>query len=184
MITMKQILSALVRWFYCLDITDAILLYALAVFVFLLLKEHSGKRLWWKIAVGCIWIIWMCAVAYATLGNRSVANTGAHKLIPFHSYWEVLNGGNIEILRSNLMNLLLFFPAGLLTASLLPNLWKRWQKLLTLVVFFVIISILIEYLQYAWVLGCVEMDDIIHNTLGAVLGGLISTVHLNLLKKS
>lgn len=64
------------------------------------------------------------------------------------------------------MNVVLFYPAGLLLAAVLP---KRWRFPVTAVVF-VLFSLSIEIAQHSLFLGRGEIDDVLHNTLGAMLG--------------
>lgn len=118
---------------------------------------------------GGMLLVWAAAVLYLTVWSRSGSGSYRTEWIPFHSYREVLAAGNREILRSNFMNLVLFYPAGLLLAALLPKRWRGW-RLPALIVTFAIFSFGIEYAQYHWALGRPEIDDVIHNTLGAVLG--------------
>ena len=70
------------------------------------------------------------------------------------------------------MNVILFYPAGLLTASLFPDKWTCLQKIWSTVILFAMFSGMIEYVQFFYALGEPEMDDVIHNTLGALLGTL------------
>ena len=90
--------------------------------------------------------------------------------IPFHSYRKLLATGVFEIIRTNFMNIVLFYPAGFLTASLLPEGWLCRQKLLTVGVLFALFSLSIELGQFYYALGEPEIDDVIHNTIGAVCG--------------
>jgi glycopeptide antibiotics resistance protein len=123
-------------------------------------------------------IIVVGVILFTTVSSRPSGETFDHSLIPFHSYREVLNGGNIEILRSNFMNVVLFYPAGLLFGSLLPHGWRKWHKVLLTVVVFCALSCGIEYMQYAFSLGHVEIDDVIHNAFGALLGGIFCFIPL------
>lgn len=106
------------------------------------------------------------AVLYVTLLNRGGGTMGGFQWVPFHSYAEVLAGGNREILRSSFMNVVLFYPAGLLLAAVLP---KRWRVLITVAVLG-IFSLSIETVQHALSLGRGEIDDVLHNTLGTACG--------------
>ena len=89
-------------------------------------------------------------------------------LIPFHSIIDVLNGGNIEFLRVSWMNCLLFVPGSMWLSYSLSE--QRWKKCVFQIVFFVMISIFIEFVQGYFKLGVVEVDDVINNTFGAVIG--------------
>ena len=86
--------------------------------------------------------------------------------IPLYTYWKVLGGGNSELLRSCWMNVALFFPAGLLCGALTG---KRRRLGLTATAA-LLLSLAIELVQYRFGLGLAEMDDVLHNTLGAALG--------------
>lgn len=104
--------------------------------------------------------------------SRTPGAAYAPELIPFHSYRKLFETGNTEIIRSIFMNIVLFYPAGLLTASLLPEQWSYSRKMLTVGIAFALFSLMIEYAQFIYALGEPEIDDLIHNTLGAVTGTL------------
>ena len=89
-------------------------------------------------------------------------------MIPFQSYRAFFAGENEELLRSNLMNVLLFFPAGLFAGTLLPR--RRLLPILGIALAAALLSAGIEVLQFRFALGFAETDDVIHNTLGALLG--------------
>ena len=73
-------------------------------------------------------LAWLTVIAMATLTDRTAsATSAAPELLPFHSYRAVIAGENKEILRSNFMNVVLFYPAGLLTCELLPKA-GAWQS--------------------------------------------------------
>lgn len=84
-----------------------------------------------------------------------------------------LNGGNREIYRANYVNAVLFFPSGLLGFEMLPKCWSEGWKWLLTTVLLALFSACIEYAQYRHGLGLAEVDDVIHNTLGALLGATV-----------
>ena len=120
----------------------------------------------------------IAVILHQTVWNRGSASENAIYLIPFHSYREVLNGGNPEILRSNFMNGILFYPAGLLMASLLPRKWPGWIRVMLPCILLIGFSAGIEYFQYSNQMGQTEIDDVIHNSLGALTGSLCSLMPL------
>lgn len=162
-------MGKLLHWFYCLPMHQAALVMLLGALVFRWMKHRWGKNPAFGLMTGCIFALWLFAMVYTTLGNR---DGGAYtvSLVPFHSYREVLAGGNIEILRSNFMNGALFFPGGVLLGALLPKRWPPWGKLILGTLLLGAVSAGVEYVQYAHSLGRVEIDDVIHNVLGAILG--------------
>ena len=71
------------------------------------------------------------------------------------------------------MNAVLFYPAGLLMISLLPEKWHSLLKLLIVLILFTGFSLSIEFVQYRYHLGLAQTDDVIHNALGAYLGAAV-----------
>lgn len=160
------------HWIYCMDLPDAVLLAAALTLCFLLLKKHLGKYLWWRLVLGAALLLCLGAVLYTTVWNRGLSGEYRVYLQPLASYGLMRESGNREILRSNFMNVLLFYPAGLVGASLLPGKWPVWCRVVLTFVMLTLLSIGIEAVQYAYRLGQVETDDVLHNALGALLGSL------------
>lgn len=167
-------LRSLYLWSYCLPLFDIVKLLFFLSFLFLLPLERYGKRRGWRIAVGLGLLIWLAAVVWITLGGRGEGGWQEPVLIPFHSYYTVFTGGQRELLRSNFMNMLLFYPAGLLAGTVLPKRWKGWHKVLLIASVCCAMSLSVELGQYYGRLGLGETDDVIHNTLGAVIGVKVS----------
>lgn len=111
-------------------------------------------------------------VLFATLFSRQSAVSHSPNLIPLHSYRELLNGGTRELLRTNFMNVILFYPGGLLLRMLLPSGRRAVPAWIGTGLLLGCFSLGLEYLQYRLALGTPEIDDVIHNTLGALLGWL------------
>lgn len=112
-----------------------------------------------------------CAAAfiilYATILTRT-PGVPAVILAPFAS----LTAARIqpEIYREMLMNVFLFFPLGLTLSNALPRKWHRWLRIILTTLIGCALSAGIEYAQYRYALGLAETDDVICNTLGALLG--------------
>lgn len=167
--------SAAFIWFYCLDYGDVLLL----IFLFTLFYEwiipcFVSPRCY-NILNRLMIILWVILILAATLYSRN-ETLHAPALIPFHSYREAIQTGSEELYRSNFMNAVLFFPLGIFLGSSLQK--TKSSVLLTLVLSFAF-SFSIEYLQYYFLLGQPEIDDVIHNVLGAVIGaGFHRLAHL------
>ena len=165
-------LNRLLVLFYRLPpelITLGFLLMSLVLaWLFRLLRQHRPLRP----ALLCVTLLWAAVVVDITVLSRSPAAAQSPALIPLHSYREVLNGGNPELLRSNYMNAALFFPAGLLARSLLPDGKSPGRPLLWAMLAFACFSACIELCQCSLALGTPEIDDVIHNSLGALSGWL------------
>lgn len=162
----------LLHWFYCLDLPDAALVLLLGTAAFLLIRHFVPRWRW--IAGGALTVL--VPVILRTTLWRNGEGTPVHSLRLLQSYRDAVITGNVEIYRSNFMNVALFFPAGLLMAALLPRRWPRWARCLVTVLTLAAASVAIEYLQYSYNLGKCEADDVMHNTLGALLGSLCGVV--------
>ena len=102
---------------------------------------------------------YIAAVLWITLFSR-IGDGYRRFLLPFHSYVEILKG-NRQFLLENIGNVVLFIP---LDVALKCGGMKDVKK----AGFFA--SLLIEVLQFTFALGTFECDDLIHNTLGVVIG--------------
>ena len=173
---MTELLKSVFVDVYRLDYSQLFLLLLAATVCFLFLHKRYRVNRLWRFFLGAVLLVWTALVVYYTVGSRGGSYTGAYNLIPFHSYREVNSGGSWEILLSNYMNILLFFPGGLFLSALLPK--KRpWPvRILLSVLFFFLLSAAMEYGQYRWQLGRVEIDDVLHNALGALLGGVFGVI--------
>lgn len=151
-------------WIYQLSPAMLLSLFGICTVVFFLLLGRLEKHL--RGFLAAMLLLWTAAVLWTTLLNRSPGKVGDFQTIPLHSYREMELTGNREILRSSCMNAALFYPAGLLMAAALP----RRQRIPVTLVVMAAFSLTIEVLQHRLSLGRGEIDDVIHNTLGAGLG--------------
>ena len=163
---MTEVLEKILLRIYHFDASDLVgwgLLAALAVSA--VCRRCAGRR-WFRRGLWLGLVLWMAAVLWITLFRRSGGGSHEPCWIPLYTYWKVLGGGNSELLRSCWMNVALFFPAGLLCGALTG---KRRRLGLTATAA-LLLSLTIELVQYRFGLGLAEMDDVLHNTLGAALG--------------
>ena len=163
-------MNYLFRHFYQLGPVQAALLMMLFTLAAGSLTKKYSKRKIYKCFCGLFLAVWIAVILRATVLRRTEAGARVPLALPFASYRSVLHGGNPELLRSNGMNIFLFYPLGVFTGMLIP---KRKREKLQLILFGIaacILSSSIEFVQYWYRIGLPECDDIIHNTLGAVLG--------------
>lgn len=166
-------MNTIFLWFYRLPIAGAVFLTLLITAAFLFLRDKYGKRKYWTSGIALLLLCWTLVILFATLGQRAEGETLSDPvLIPFYSYYTVLKGGPRELCRANLMNAILFYPAGLFGCELLPPGRRPGWKIAVMTGVFALLSIGIEYTQYRMALGLAETDDVIHNALGALLGAL------------
>lgn len=166
-------LDPLTNYIYHRSIPDLIRWSIIAVLAAAALHRSFGKRRWWKPTLVAALCIWTAAVLITTVFSRDPGGTYALSLVPLHSYLEILGGGSRELLRSNFMNVLLFFPAGILSRLLLTESSSPRRKLAVIAAAFFCFSLSIETMQYFLSVGHFEADDILHNTLGAVSGSAL-----------
>lgn len=172
-------LQSFFLWFYCLSITNAVLLVIVASTAYLILRQWLGEKRFWRPVIVILFFVWLVVIAAATLMDRTAGNLpAAPELLPFHSYRAVMAGENKEILRSNFMNVVLFYPAGLLACELPPKGWRLAKRVFIVTTLFILVSIGIELCQYLFALGRAEADDVIHNALGALLGELTCSIRI------
>lgn len=145
-------------------------------FIFLLAHQRFRHSRWFRLGIWMSLAVWVSGTLWITIFSRSPGSEHLPELIPFHSYRKLLRTGVSEILRTNFMNVALFYPAGLLTASLFPQKWTCLRKIWSTAILFAMFSGVIEYVQFFYALGEPEMDDVIHNTIGALLGTLPLTI--------
>lgn len=104
----------------------------------------------------------------STVIFRATGETRQYDFLPFWSY-KAIQEGRAELLPENVMNVVVFIPIGILLGSLLR---VKGAWLITLIVGLGI-SVSIEALQYFFHRGFAETDDVMHNTIGCILGWLM-----------
>lgn len=88
--------------------------------------------------------------------------TGETRQYDFHLFWSY---DRPELLVENIMNVIVFIPIGLLLGCAFKQ--TTWWKALLIGCS---ISITIEALQFYFMKGFSEVDDVMHNTLGCLIG--------------
>ena len=127
---------------------------------------HIGHDISKLLLVEYILILYLLTVVY-----RKEGNVRKYDFMPFWSYKEIIDGKEL-LLVENIMNILIFVPIGiLLGCSFRTMSWKLC--LLT----GCLLSVCIEIFQFMLKRGFTEFDDVMHNTLGCMMGyGLYSLI--------
>ena len=115
------------------------------------------KACWVLFALYCLFIVWY------TVLSREPKDIRTADLRFMWSYRDLIAGkstAKADVIQ-NLQNIALFIPFGLF----LPL--KKWWRILLAALCF---SAAIEAAQYVFALGLCELDDVISNTLGAMIG--------------
>lgn len=119
---------------------------------------YGCKRGWRKIA-GLLLVEYVFLIYYSTVIIRTKAEGVGYNFHPFWSY------DRPELMVENVMNVVVFTPVGLLMGLAFRGI-RWWQMLIAGAV----LSISIEALQLFLKRGFSEFDDVMHNTLGCMLG--------------
>jgi len=149
-------------------VTLAIMIFVISL-GFLLMKHFMkrNKKTFQIIAITAFFV-YLAMVIYSAILNRDIdsASFGV-SIIPFRSY-KMIAEGNKDKIREVIMNVAFFYPIGFLYCLIDTKKinYKKWP----IIPMSAALSLLIELVQFVFKLGFVETDDIIHNTLGCVLG--------------
>lgn len=103
-------------------------------------------------------------------------------LIPFHSIYDYVFSDN-QMLNafafSNVLgNIVLFIPLGVYLTYFVPN-----KNILLNTAIIAGLSVLVEVIQYIFAVGVTDIDDVILNTIGGLLGVLLYRLILFLFKE-
>lgn len=104
-------------------------------------------------------------VVCTTLVFRHSSDAYSLKWPPMWSYLVTCDGGTMKHYVANGLNVLMFVPIGLLYKLALR--YSRWWTMLTVAAVF---SLCIEIGQLVMHRGFCEVDDLLHNCLGTLIG--------------
>lgn len=100
--------------------------------------------------------------------------TGATRQYDFHPFWSY---DRSDLLIENIMNVIVFIPVGMILGSLL-RVKGSWAIALLIGCS---ISVTIEALQFCFMKGFSEVDDVMHNTVGCLIGWCMVKGYLRLM---
>jgi len=106
-----------------------------------------------------------------TIVYRKECSERKYDFTPFWSYNEIMDGKE-WLLVENIMNLVVFMPIGLLLGCSFRTM--NWKLVLAIGC---VLSVGIELFQFILKRGFTEFDDVMHNTLGCMIGyGIFSLI--------
>ena len=136
------------------------------------------NKLYWKY-IFAIWLIgYIFIIIYITvLGRLDHPFDGIHyNLVPLWSL-ENIKLGYVETIYDKINNVILFIPLGVLTGGIISSIsFSICRLLCSSMVVGSLVSIFIEILQLLTKNGWCEIDDVICNTIGCVIGCLFMKI--------
>lgn len=147
-----------------------LIFFCMIFYVLVIPRLHisSGEKRRWK--RGCVlvlMVVYMICILAITVFTREYTDTYRMQLIPFNGL-KNFDYINRTIIRDG-ANFLLFVPLGIFFA------WQHRQKRIFLdsTGFSLAFSLTVELFQLGSRLGTFDVDDLIFNTLGGMIGALL-----------
>ena len=148
-----------------------VLLLAVGIIVYVHAKhkdEYQGEQPFsFKRAV--LWIIFSCyltIVLYATNGRLGGMGASGFSFHIFRSWREAWNNYSVTGWLNVLLNIAMMIPYGIFV----PMLFKRCNQWISMLLIACITALSIESIQYMAGNGIFDIDDLLTNTLGSMIG--------------
>lgn len=154
---------------------DTYIIFSIFILLMLLMlvfirSENTNERIMQAALQGYMFIVYSMAVI---LHYKRFERKVNFQL--FLSYKRAIEYGNKYLFYLGIENVLAFVPIGILILILLKR-EKKFSSVLLTTVLSGAFSLLIEVVQYIFVVGVFDVDDLFHNTLGGFLGALLAFV--------
>lgn len=134
--------------------------------IYLIFIKRQGRITFTKTVAGVFFAAYLAVLIGGTILSREIGLYGTDDFIPFWSYYEVFARKDVVVGAQMLANVILFIPWGIV----IPTAFPCMRRFVWNVVGSAIFSATIEVVQLLFECGRCELDDVIHNTLGAVIG--------------
>ena len=143
-------------------------------------KKSSGKIKWQHYLFGYFLILYLVISLKDIVGFPTLSDLERKVMLGVPIFDPVLNfiplSSGIEI--STILNIIFFMPFGFL----LPTLWNKFRKFMPTVFAGFIFSLIIEVGQL-FTIRATDVDDLIMNTLGTILGFILFKILSIIFKK-
>ncbi len=167
--------------FFQTGIPDEILYSSLLLCVALILfgiyssyvKDKKQFVLW------SLFVEYILVVLCSTVVFRSYFAEARIEYMPFWDYVAIANKTPGVSVWDIILNVVLFLPFGFLLSAIMPT-WNWWNVLLSGCCF----SFCIESMQFIISKGIAQTDDLMHNSLGALLGYFIFRMMRKIIKRN
>ena len=120
--------------------------------------------------VDCLFSAYFLMLVLITFGTRLPDPKAEVELVPFHSYFSAFKMGDRTEFYMILCNVVLFLPFGILLPLWFQTKKAKVCKFGGLILQALGLSFGIELIQLITHYGCFELDDMINNVTGAVIG--------------
>lgn len=150
--------------------TAFLIIFCVGVIIALMTKGIN-KGLRWLAALLLFEYAWL--LLGSTVFFRKAKVVREYDFTPLWSYVAICSGEFPDLFPEIIMNVVVFIPIGILIGVVCRKTdWVRAMLLGS------VISILIEVLQLIFLKGFSELDDVMHNTLGCMIGyGFCRTIN-------
>ena len=128
-----------------------------------------------KKIIGLFLAEYVLLILCSTVFFRSLTEGFDYCIHPFWSYVAIQNGRN-DLVPVIIMNVLVFIPVGLLVGLISVKKQNLLKAGIIALCSGLCVSVLIELLQFLLKRGLAELDDVIHNTLGCLIGFMIVVI--------
>lgn len=164
---LKSFIDSYLTFHYGLGFAIGLVIFCGYLFWITKCNKSQGQSVSRKeVLCGLALSVYLVFLLGGTVLNREIGDKYLVEWIPFWSYYDLISEWNKSMATQILYNVLVFIPWGIL----LPALVQVKRKFRFVVLGTVGISLAIEVTQLVFKLGLFEFDDVIHNTLGAVIG--------------
>ena len=146
-----------------------------AVSIFLY-KKHKFNKV--QCGAAILLSLYIVVLLYFTVVGRYSHEEYEYQINFFTSYRWFFEQNGEQVLRQLLINLVMLMPVGFL----LPVVIKAKHKYLITMALSLLLTVFIETMQLITKCGSFEIDDIINNFVGAVIGMLLYVLYSKLIK--
>ena len=160
--------SVFIQYIINLYVDVPVYVYKWLIFVFcfgaVLILNFCGFKKCCRYATLLLLVEYVILIFCSTVFFRATNESQGHDFHPFWSY-SAIQEGRIELIPENVMNVVVFVPVGILLGAAFRSM--TWWKALMIGGG---VSVSIEAMQLIFKRGFSEVDDVMHNTLGCMIG--------------
>lgn len=138
-------------------------------------RKRYGAGLFWWLVFLCysalmLWLLFGQRLGTSIYAEHLADGMNLTPLATLKRYWQLLHSNDGGLVRHAFFNLagnvVMFIPLGFL----LPRVFPRLRDFLKTVVFAALLIVTVEAIQYYTMLGSCDVDDLLLNLPGVILG--------------